>query len=91
MRNILHPLLSFFLQELLVLSSGDLLLLRSGEAGEGGSGDSGDRGSGDGVGGRYECVATFSSGTNITMAIFEVELDSGKTDHYHLPSSFLFL
>ena len=88
MRNILHPLLSFFLQELLVLSSGDLLLLRSGEAGEGGSGD---RGSGDSVGGRYECVATFSSGTNITMAIFEVELDSGKTDHYHLPSSFLFL
>lgn len=65
-----------------------MLLLWSGEAGEGGSGD---RGSGDSVGGRYECVATFSSGTNITMAIFEVELDSGKTDHYHLPSSFLFL
>ena len=75
----------FFTQELLVLSSGDLLLFWSGEDGEGGSGD---RGSGDGgVGGRYECVATFSSGTNITMAIFEVELDSGKTA---LPPMFLY-
>ena len=82
-----------FLQELLVLSSGDLLLFWSGEDGEGGSGD---RGSGDGgVGGRYECVATFSSGTNITMAIFEAELDSGKTAlppfffHVSLPLLFI--
>ena len=71
-----------FLQELLVLSSGDLLLFWSGEAGDGGSGD---RGSGDGgVSGIYECVATFSSGNNITMATFQVELDSGKTDQWYL-------
>ena len=71
-----------FLQELLVLSSGDLLLFWSGEAGDGGSGD---RGSGDGgVSGIYECVATFTSGTNITMATFQVELDSGKTDQWYL-------
>ena len=57
-----------------MLSSGDLLLHWSG--GDGGSSEG--SGSGDGgVGGRYECVVTFS-GTDITMATFEVELDTGK-------------
>ena len=85
-----------FLQELLVLSSGDLLLFWSGEAGDGGSGDRGNGGGG--VSGIYECVATFSSGANITMATFQVELVSGKTDQWYLrpclfslPSSFLFI
>ena len=81
MRNFFYIIIILFLQ---VLSSGDLLLFWSSEAGDGGSRD---RGSGDGgVGGIYECVATFSSGTNITMATFQVELDSGKTDQWYLCS-----